>query len=781
MNFGMTLSGRMAVLLGLAPVCLLGALVASPVLARENYALIVTASDYPNLKEKYWLKGPKNDAVLVRDYLLNAAPVKFLPQNVTTLGSGDGLELATHQAILDQLGKLAKEAKPGDFIYLQFSGHGSQQPATADSNEADGRDEVFLAADTMMATKDNPSFLPNVVTDDEMSSALKAIRKTGAFVWLIFDSCHSGTMTRGAPDEEGLAMRDIEPFELGIPDSAFADALVKLKKKGDQADDQTAEAETTLVADRAVPLSADVYEDTGDASEGGLVAFFAAQSNETTPEKGYDVTLPDGAAGKLNYGVFTHTIFSALAKNPNMTYRQLAQSVLAGYTADNLTKPTPLFEGKLDAPVFGSEGAVDVSQWPATVGTDGSISIAAGQLHGLAKGTKLLIVPNPAVSDDDAIGVMEVASNDQLRSTLVPSSDDNHPLIESAAIPAGAYLRLAEVSYPFELRVAKPDPAGADPTSLAQVDEALAAILADPQKAMKLKVVEPGEAADVRLAVYSDRQVASLEADADRAAGIAPTARDDSTLTDTPLLWLLPSSGEISLKPQKVSAAMNLEGSDDFTADLSKNLTTIFRATGLSRLSQTSTFKPKDFTLTFSAQPAGTDTLVGLAPEATPIVRPFDQLYVNFTNDSGKPADLNLLYVDHDYGISLLCQAHLANGETLFQPFAALNQTDRGSERIVAIVNESGRDLTDLSYLTQPGITRTRGAEDSGLLGALADLGAGQATRGPTALSTRDGKQPRGAVVVVPLEVQPALTADAPEAVAPAGAPALTGQCTLPS
>ena len=59
------LSSRMKALLALAPICFLGAIVASPVEARENYALIAAASDYPNLDAKYWLKGPKNDAVLL--------------------------------------------------------------------------------------------------------------------------------------------------------------------------------------------------------------------------------------------------------------------------------------------------------------------------------------------------------------------------------------------------------------------------------------------------------------------------------------------------------------------------------------------------------------------------------------------------------------------------------------------------------------------------------------------------------------------------------------------
>ena len=758
-------SSRMKALLALAPICFLGAMIASPIQARENYALIAAASEYPNLDEKYWLKGPKNDAVLVRDYLLNAAPVKFQPDNVTTLGSGDGLELATHDAILRELGEIAAKAKKGDFVFLQFSGHGSYQPATeADTAEQDGRDEIFLAADTKMA--DGQPFMPNVITDNQFADAFTAIRKTGATLWLVFDSCHSGTITRGAPGEDDLVMREIKPADLGIPDSAFA----------------SVEADTDGDATRAAPLSAASFEEEADL--GNMVAFFAAQSTETTPEKGYEVTLEDGSTVKQNYGVFTHTIFSAMARNPAMTYRQLAQSVLASYAAGNMLKPTPLFEGSLDMPIFGNDEVADVAQWPTVVGGDKGLTISAGQLHGLAKGTKLLVLPSPAATNEEAIGVLEVASNDQLRSKLAPSSDDTHARIELADVPVGAYVRLVETAYPFELVVAKPDPATSDAAQLAAIDDALAAILGDAEKPLRIKVVEAGEPADVRLAVYTERQVFDMEVEADRAAGaITPvSASVDATSLDetTPLLWLLPTTGDISLKPQKRSAAMDLGATEagDFTSNLSQNLVTIFRATSLSRLSQVSTFKPKDFTLTFGVQAAGGETIAALEPEQTPIVRPGDRLYVDMTNKSGKAVDLNVLYVDHDYGITLLCTAHLANNDKLFQPIADLNETDRAAERIVAVVNESGKDLTDLSFLEQRGIVvRTRGAEDTSLIGMLADLGAGQPTRGPAAVSTRDTKQPRGAVVMVPVEVlEPSGETPAAE-IAPVDERASVGSC----
>lgn len=729
------LTRRLKLLLALAPVCFLGAMVPEVAEARENYALIVADSDYPNLDQKYWLKGPKNDEVLVRDYLINNAPVKFEPQNVIALGSGEGMQLGTHQAILDSLAKLASEAKAGDFVYLHFSGHGSQQPAKADKSEADGRDEIFLSADTEMAPADNPSFLPNVLTDDEVSSALKAIRKTGAFVWVVFDSCHSGTMTRGAPEDGDTAERKIDPADLGIPDSAFTTPA------------------PTDDASRAVPLAGDVYADDDDPNMGGLVAFFAAQTSETTQERGFDVPQADGTTSKIPYGVFTYTIFSSLAKNPNMTYRQLAQSVLASYAAQNTLKPTPLFEGKLDAPVFGNEDAVTAEQWPTVVGGDGSLTISAGQLHGLDAGTKLLLLPSPSASNDQAIGLMEVQSATQLRAKLIPASDDKHPLIDAKAVPMGAYVRLAEQTYPFELTVAKPDAASPDADGVAAVQAALDSILQNAHAQLKLKVVDAGQPADVKLALLSDADVGKLA---------STRSIDAGTLDATPKLWLLPATGEVSLDPTRRAPAIDLPaaatrgvGADpDFTKGLEDNLVTIFRATSLSRLTQASTFKPKDFALTFGLQQAGTDTVTAMAPEDTPIIRPHDRVYVDLANTAGKPVDINVLYVDHNYGITLVCQSHLASGDHLFQPMADIDVSDQGSERLIAVINESGKDLTDLSFLTQPGISpATRGVDNGGLLGMLADLGSGVPTRGPTIVATSDTKTPRGAVVMVPVEV----------------------------
>ncbi|MEQ1899455.1 MAG: caspase family protein [Devosia sp.] len=742
---------RMKLLLALAPVCFLGAMVAPPAQAGENYALLVAATEYPNLAEKYWLKGPANDAILVHDYLVNSAPVKFRPENIEVLATVPGLQNPTHAAILAGMQKIADEARDGDFVYLHFSGHGTYQPAIDDVSEPDGKDEVFLPSDVMMAPQGEKA-MPNALTDNEIAAAVTAIRAKGAFVWAIFDNCHSGTVTRGALNEDDLVERKVEPADLGIPDSAFPPPR----------DDETAE--------RVAPMTAAAGEnDTeADAPKGGLVAFFAAQSTETTPEKNFPVEQADGSTKEIKYGVFTYTIFTALAKNPGQSYRQLAQSVMQEYAARNTLKPTPLFEGKLDAPVFGSTEVAAAKQWATTIDSaDNSIGITAGQLHGLGKGTRLLLLPNPAAADSEAIGLMEVASAETLRSKLVPVAGDTHPLIKTADIPGGSFVRLAEQNYAFSLSVARPDPASGNADEVARVNAALDSILARTEQAdrelpLRMRVVEPGAPADVRLAVLSDTDIAAMSSD----------PREQSAAVDAgPALWLLPSSGEVSLRAETRTPALAIDDAglaESFEETLTKNLITVFRATGLSRLAEANTYKPTAFELGFGLQRAGSDTVEDMALENTPIVTQGDWLHIELNNKSGKPMDLNVLYVDHGYAITQLCKVHLAAGDHLFAPLAGLNQTDLGSERIIVVLNENPKDVTtDLSYLSQPAITRTRDAGDDSLMGMIADLGAGESTRGPTPVASKTSTAPRAAVVMVPLEVRSAGDAYAD----PGGAP----------
>ena len=57
-----------------------------------------------------------------------------------------------------------------------------------------------LSAETRCRPLDETvGHVENAIVDDEIRIWVSAIRATGALVWVIVDTCHAGTMTRGAP------------------------------------------------------------------------------------------------------------------------------------------------------------------------------------------------------------------------------------------------------------------------------------------------------------------------------------------------------------------------------------------------------------------------------------------------------------------------------------------------------------------------------------------------------------------------------------------------------
>ena len=100
--------------------------------------------------------------------------------------------------------------------------------------------------------------------------------------------------------------------------------------------------------------------------------------------------------------------------------------MLQQYSADIRTRPTPLFEGELDARVFGTDKTDAVMQWPIVI-KDGEATIGAGLLHRLTPGSKLAILPSALSSLSDAVGYLEVESAKNLESHVKPVEFDKKP------------------------------------------------------------------------------------------------------------------------------------------------------------------------------------------------------------------------------------------------------------------------------------------------------------------------------------------------------------------
>ncbi len=498
-------------------------LTALPALARENYALLIGANQYPALEERWWLKGPANDVQLVATYLTTEAPVPFAADHVTVLSDGvAGAKAPTLGAIRGAFATLTAEVQPGDFVYLHFSGHGTQAPARDGSTELDGLDELFLPVD-IGPWSDQVGEVQNALVDDEIGTLIDGLRAKGANVWAVFDSCHSGTVTRAVDSaEDDVRVRQLPPEALGIDMDA-----VEVSRSVD-------------------PRQVEAPFDAGSGA-GSFVAFFAAQTNEVTPEK----NLPKGKPGRKPQGVFTWTLMETLAEYPNATYAQIGQEVLRRYAVKNLAKSTPLFEGDLDQVVFGGEGGARVSQWQAEV-TEAGLVISAGTLHGLSEGAVLAVMASAADADADALGYVELTSVETFASTGQAVERDGKTL--PAELPKGVTLRKLDAVLDFTLTVALP-PEGSAPA------DALLAALANLTEAAgpRLLFVAPGQEADLRLAVLPD------------------SPRPDA-------IWVLPSTGLAENLAATPSVSTGDKDGAELAAVLADTLTTMARAQNLMKL-----------------------------------------------------------------------------------------------------------------------------------------------------------------------------------------------------
>lgn len=100
---------------------------------------------------------------------------------------------ATGDAVLAALGSFAQELGSGGFLFVTFSGHGSVVP-DGNRDEEDRYDETLVLHDRQLL-------------DDELWATWAQFR-TGVRIFVVIDSCHSGTAVRRL---ESVADRSVEP------------------------------------------------------------------------------------------------------------------------------------------------------------------------------------------------------------------------------------------------------------------------------------------------------------------------------------------------------------------------------------------------------------------------------------------------------------------------------------------------------------------------------------------------------------------------------------------
>jgi hypothetical protein len=155
-----------------------------------------------HLDEAAWgrqqdLGGAENDA---RAMAQVAASRGFTPTMLIT-------QQARLQTVWNQLLRVSEQLESGDYFFLTYSGHGGRVLDKDTGEEDDKYDETWCLYDGQLL-------------DDKLYEAICQF-KTGVRVFVLSDSCHSGTVIRGAvalatqphlpaePDAAGFAVKTL--------------------------------------------------------------------------------------------------------------------------------------------------------------------------------------------------------------------------------------------------------------------------------------------------------------------------------------------------------------------------------------------------------------------------------------------------------------------------------------------------------------------------------------------------------------------------------------------
>jgi hypothetical protein len=699
----------------------------------RRHAVLIGCTKYRHLKGLD-LDGPANDVALLRGLIVDR--FGFQPVDIVEMTERSPAELRPdRQNIVRVMGELAARVGKDDEVFLLFAGHGSRLPDEAEPDgvqptggkpegedfepdfEPDGLDEVFLPAD-VTEWKENEKVVLGI-TDDEIHGWLQALRRRGAFVFFVADTCHSGTLSRNpeTDDDRKVKTRHV-PDDVLTPPEKLSKAVEKAAKRSANETSPGIWPLDLGTTGRDGPARAEGAD--ADNQAGGLVAFAAVPSGHAEPEHRMppNERFADPIYGRLSYAIH-HVLTKATTR---LTYRELARHVAWQYQSWGWTELGGIEGIGFDREVLGKRVWKDRSTLLLTRADDGSLRVGQGLAHGITRGTILKVLApigaagatanlSTAMDADRVLGYVTVTGVSPVTATVEPIAYGGMPRVEPRQLPDKTRCLVEVVDY-----------------GQLQVSLRVRAFSADELKDLAEAGV-PLSPADPTIVGEIERVVAGL-------TGASPSlirqASEGDASDGSPDLYLLVAGDGAYLyrRGEALTSTAALPRTfrtyvpgNDLAARLDRDLRFVAQGINLQRLAgdeelQAVADRAVSLKVRFSRARSSDGAFTPVLDETAATFTDGDYLRLELTNDGRIAADVTVLYLDAAFQIQshfpTLRQAVAGANNTLdvgqSHPVTIkLNDSTVGLEHllILAVARDPASPPVNFAFLSQAGLSRS--------------------------------------------------------------------------
>lgn len=337
--------------------------------ASEYYAILIGINAYPDRP----LKGCVRDVQDIKDYLqgaLNSVQIQTLTATKSTdsescLPMEDPMHWPTRDNVISAFEKVTLMSKPGNFVYIHYSGHGTRIEPSAEFSDTCTGDLALV-----LLLNEGEDERKRWLLGSRLALALKAMVDKGLVVTLVLDCCFSATVYRyDDPTIRSISCNmNINSKRLLFAENSLADGTIS-------------------------PVNRDAsMRPNWLINPDGYAILVACGPHEFAKEPSQD----GQSRGNLSYFLLkVLKEYGGLGKRHKDIYQHLCARFRESWPQQN-----PILYGNIHQSFFGHmDSGIDATS-VAIVRRKAGLQLQAGQAHGVCDGDRFALHPLGSVGRD---------------------------------------------------------------------------------------------------------------------------------------------------------------------------------------------------------------------------------------------------------------------------------------------------------------------------------------------------------------------------------------------